>query len=744
MTQSTLRLNTITCAIALHCAAFGNALAQSAGTPQEEPKTTVTIDRIEISARKRSEPLQEVPVAAKTFSATEIADQSIVDLKSLAFRTAGATTVELGTGFASEVVLRGSGAGRAVNAETATGLYRNGAYAAGGNIGGRSFNKMDFFDVQSIEVMRGPQGALYGRGAVGGAMNIINYKPQATRSDAVSLSYKDHDSLGLEAISNIPISDALQLRAGIMSNHRRDGVYRDKLTGHPLDEEHFNGGRLSIAFRPGGSFKYNLLMDGYAESGPSFGVMQVILANPDDRFLRSLNTPAKFRRNESTIIGEGVWDLGSSTVTALTQIKRRNANTSDDFDRYNNLLNVNLDNWQRIGEDHTQRFGQELRIAGPEGQDLQWLAGLEYPQLKDAFTVDLNGAVNNARPNNSLNRTQSKDKSVGIFGLLGYDLTRQLNLTGELRQNTDEKNFTLQSTTNTFPTGTSAAAQNTGPVATTTLEQPYVRKFASLAKVLSLTHKASSTLTSYIRYGEAFRPGGFNNDPDRNTSASNPSGPRFSIPYEQEQSKTTELGLKMEWLARALRINGALYRTDMQDLLINNNVSTTPPGSSTSRVIQFVENAGAARIDGLEIDFNLNVQALGPSGRLIVDGSANALKPTFTAGRYVNLNVPQTRPRQGTVGVTYELRPFGLARAFINVNQQMLSGGYQDGANLTPLDFVRISNLNAGIKGKDWMVKMNVSNLSNFLYVTNYNNVQRTTGYTNPPRTWSLTATFFL
>lgn len=738
MPLNTIRLT----AVAAAAVAFLSAMQ----TDAHAQVTSATVadggeQRMEITARKRSEPLQEVPVAAKTFSAEALADENVNDLKSLAARTASATTFDQGVSFASEVVLRGAGIGRAVNAETATGLYRNGAYASGGNIGGRSFNKMDFFDVQRVEVMRGPQGALFGRGAVGGAMNIINVRPQFTASRSATLTAGENQALGLEAIVNQPLSEQVALRVGVKSNSAKGGTVTDVASGAPLDAERFDGARVSLAYS-GKQFSYQLMADGFSEAGPSFGVYQFLLAQPTTRFTRAFNTPARFGRNEWTVIGEGQWDLGAATVVALTQLKGRDAHTRDDFDRFNNIAATiaNLQSWERFSEDNMRRFGQELRVQNANPGALQWLAGVEFLRLEDTFTVDLNGALARARPNNSINTTISNDTSVGWFGLLGYDLARQLNATLELRQQSDRKKFRIASTTNTFPTGTSVALQDTGPVTTTTLTQNFDRKFDGLAKVLALTYKHSRELNAYLRYGEAFRPGGYNNDPDRNTSSSTPPGPRFSIAYEQEHAKTTELGLKTEWFQRRLRMNVAAYRTTIDDILINANVSTTPPGSSTSRVIQYIENGGRSRLEGIELDLHLNLPAPGPSGQLIVDGALNLTDSLLTTGNFAGRDVPLVRPKAGTLGITYQMKPFGWQRVFVNLNAQHLRGGYQDAANAIAMDDADIVNLNLGARGANWLVTLNVSNVNNYLYITSYNNQQRLTGYTSAPRSWSLRA----
>jgi iron complex outermembrane receptor protein len=724
-----------------HCTFISLAAAAVCTAPPTWAQSTqpaIELTRIEVTARKRSEPLQEVPVAARTFSAEALADENVIDLKSLAARTASASTVELGAGFASEVVVRGAGVGRAVNAETATGLYRNGTYAAGGNIGGRSFNPMDFFDVQRIEVLRGPQGALFGRGAVGGAMHVLNVRPQSVASRSVNVLAGEYDRYGIEAIINQPLGESLALRAGIKSNTKRGGAVRQAGTGEPLDDERFDGARLSLSTRHGIG-EYHLLVDGFSEAGPSFGVQQYVIAQPEARFVRNFNTPARFGRDEWTGIFEGNWDLGPVTLVAITQLKRRDASTYDDFDRFNNSTSPNLQSWVRYSEDSLKRIGQEVRVQGPLDSAWQWLAGVEWLRLQDDYLVDLSGAVAAARPNNSANLTNSRDRSVGVFGLLGYDFNPKLNLTLELRHQRDDKRFTLSSTTNTFRIGTTPAQQATVPVNTNTVVQDYKRGFEGVAKVLAGTYKHSKQVISYLRYGEAFRPGGFNNDPDRNTATSTPPGPRFEIGYEQERARSWELGIKTEALERRLRANLAAYWTRMDNILLNNNVSSTPPGSSTSRVIQFVENGGDARIDGVELDVSLEVPAPGPAGKLLVEGSANLTNTLINSGRFGGKDVPQTRPKSGSLGLTYQFQLPGTQRAFFNINTQQLAGGFQDPANLIPMDRVQQVNLNAGVRGPWWEVRLNASNITDELYITNYNNAQRTTGYTNLPSSWSLT-----
>ncbi len=140
------------------------------------------LETIVVTARRRAEPLQAVPSSGIALDGTAILDLGIRDGRSLIAEVPGALVIDTGPSFDNEIIVRGAGAGRQTNAEVAAGLYRNGAFIAGGNLGGRNFSTLDFFDAERVEVLRGPQGALFGRNAVGGAINIVSARPTSDRS----------------------------------------------------------------------------------------------------------------------------------------------------------------------------------------------------------------------------------------------------------------------------------------------------------------------------------------------------------------------------------------------------------------------------------------------------------------------------------------------------------------------------------------------------------------------------------
>ena len=158
--------------IALACAVFAPSFAAAAEGGDNE------IEELLVTARKREERLRDVPVAATALGAEEIKDQGgLANAQALLSNSPGVNFANTSNSLTSDVSVRGSGTSRATNAEAGVGLFRNGAFIGGGNVAGRTFAGIDLFDVQRVEILRGVQGGLGGRNAVGGSINVITQRP---------------------------------------------------------------------------------------------------------------------------------------------------------------------------------------------------------------------------------------------------------------------------------------------------------------------------------------------------------------------------------------------------------------------------------------------------------------------------------------------------------------------------------------------------------------------------------------
>ncbi len=153
-----------------------------------------TLEEVVVTARKRSERLEDVPLSISYFDESYLRELNVGSGKDLTRITPALTVIDNGSGFNDEFLIRGEGAARQNNAETGSGLYRNGMFIPGGNAGGRNFIPIDFFDAGSVTVLRGPQGSFFGRNALGGAVNIVSQRPTDKYEGSVDVEYGTNQS----------------------------------------------------------------------------------------------------------------------------------------------------------------------------------------------------------------------------------------------------------------------------------------------------------------------------------------------------------------------------------------------------------------------------------------------------------------------------------------------------------------------------------------------------------------------
>ena len=186
------------CLVSVSFAAMAAWSAPAAAqTPAPGDASEVTVGEVVVTARRREERLVDVPTAASIIDGAQLAERGgaggsgelLATQPSVRFNNLTSTLT-------SEISMRASSTARATNGDPSVGLYRNGAYVGGGAIGGRNFSRLDFFDIGRVEVLRGTQGALYGRNAVGGAVNIVSARPEFDHEGYVDLRYGfDNESL---------------------------------------------------------------------------------------------------------------------------------------------------------------------------------------------------------------------------------------------------------------------------------------------------------------------------------------------------------------------------------------------------------------------------------------------------------------------------------------------------------------------------------------------------------------------
>lgn len=172
-----MKVRYLVCASVAALTVASNAQAQiSPGGAAATSQADTQVEEVVITARKREEQIIDVPASVSSFSGEQVEELGgIADIKDLSYVAPGLAFVDTGN-INSEVNIRGAGAGtaRVSGVDAPIGVLRNGANVSGGNIGGRTYTRTDLFDIERIEVVRGPQGALYGVNSVGGIMNVLS------------------------------------------------------------------------------------------------------------------------------------------------------------------------------------------------------------------------------------------------------------------------------------------------------------------------------------------------------------------------------------------------------------------------------------------------------------------------------------------------------------------------------------------------------------------------------------------
>ncbi len=686
-------------------------------------------DRIIVTARKREERLVDVPISASVIDGQRVLDEGIRDLRSLFERVPGVEIIDDGAPREQSVVVRGAGSGRLLNSETATGLYRNGAYIAGGTTGGRTFTRMDFFDVERIEVLRGPQGALYGRNAVGGAINITSVAPDFAWGGRGEVAYGTNETLELIGIVNAPIiEDVLAVRGGVEYAEQADGFYTNTLNGDALDAYEYFGVRGSVLFRPTDGFEALLVVDGFYEDSPGAGAFEFNTVGnaftTQNPFRKAFDTPTRIKIDELNINLQLSYETPIGELSTVTFYKKRDFDLSTDIDGTNEFAGFLSDlvgqsiSLTRPGE--FERFSQEVRLRSIGDGRLSWQVGAEYLTLSDFFDEDifiaLPGTVfqvdDTVPPLDALpsfQETQIDDWSIAGFGEVTYDITPRTEISGELRVAFDFKSIESfrQQGNDGF-----AGIQNTvlpGNLA------PDQQEFSAVLPSASIRHNVTDEVAVFGRVATGYIPGGYNYQ-DGVFAAGRP----YEFIYGEEERVSFEAGVKTAFYGGALRFDLAGYFTLANEMLVNRQVN-----DDNGIPINFLQNVGDVELYGIEIDVNALVDVPGIGGTLnaiaglsLADGEVVNSTGAFSgaAGPFEGLEIPRLRDVQGSLSLIYRRPLFEEIGLFASYNVRGAAGGFFELTNFAEMSDFVLHDIGLGLDGDFWSIRGQIRNLTDNAY----------------------------
>jgi iron complex outermembrane receptor protein len=596
----------IGCVLMSSAVAAPLALAQESTTATNEQATTSeqapesaarTLDTVTVTARRRSESIQDVPVAVSAFSEEALKDLQASNIEGLQGAVPNMNIVQgRGSSNSVNVFIRGIGQPDALQTfDPGVGMYVDDVYYS--RINGALFS---LFDVQQVEVLRGPQGTLYGKNSTGGAIKITTKNPFDDEGGSVEGTVGDYGRAEGRFYLSSRFSDTVagSIAGGWISN---DGYVRDPATGQHYNDEDTRAVRAKIAFRPGDAFNATLALDYTHQdnaltlghpTAPLFatdlvlGQVLLLPAPTGDYDYEARTSFSPDKGQELTHKGVSLnmgWNLSQAwLLKSITSYRKLDTASYIDIDASQFELGDVF-----VAVDQSQ-FSQELQLQYDNGGNVKSVFGLYFqdekvPSHQEAYADDFIRFL--GAPVTFL-RTIDDDlhtRSYAAFGHVSWEFSPSWTLATGLRYTHETKDY--DRSTSTFWGAPLGALDATFAFADSA-------SWSALTPSLSLQKAFSDNLMGYVSANRGFKSGGFNG---RANSASEVSS------FNPEFVWTYEAGLKMQSADRRLRGNLAVFHSDYKDFQARVS-EVTNPGAPIPTFAFPVLNAAELSITGIEFE----------------------------------------------------------------------------------------------------------------------------------------------
>ncbi|QIG78763.1 TonB-dependent receptor [Stakelama tenebrarum] len=542
---------------------------------------------IVVTAQRRSENLQDVPVTVTVFNAEQIAEARIQQIDDVVTRTPGLSFDNFPAS-QPRLYIRGIGSSdRGAAGDPSSAVFVDDIY-----MGRPSAIAFDAFDIERIEVLKGPQGTLFGRNVVGGAINVITKKPDIDRVDAAAeLTYGNYERLDAAAMINVPFArntGAVRL-SGAYRSH--DGYSWNPYLGERIDDQDTLTGRFQIYGEPAYNFRFHFTIDGTRDrfSGPANHTLELDTSDPLHNFYTSNFDPDTTYGSQVGYQDRDTWgirselsyDFSFATLTFLGSYRDVDYGNRYDLDGGN--PDPASPGYNQIaisgGDDETNELSsQEVRLSSLPDSDFTWVAGFyHYHQETDrSNTFNLDAAAVAPIPLTEIYDQYAKVDSIAVFGDVSLPLTDQLTVFGGVRYSRDDKTARVRNTDSMVPIRGDEFFDVTGDAT-----------FDDLTYRAGVEFRPARRHMFYASISRGFKSGGFPDTPANAADAATPFEPETAIQYEIGQKSTFLDGL-MIW-------NNTFYYldyTNLQTVQIVNGLSVT-------------SNAGKATIKGYETQLDV-------------------------------------------------------------------------------------------------------------------------------------------
>ncbi len=612
-------------ASALACLTAAPALAQSSDAPAASADDEDT-SAIVVTARRREETLISVPIAITALSGQQLADKGAMDITALA-ETVPNVTLESSraTNSTLSAFIRGVGQQDPVAGfEQGVGIYLDDVY-----LNRPQAAVLDIYDVERIEVLRGPQGTLYGRNTVGGAVKYVSRRLSAKPHFAARATYGSYNQLDGVITASTPVgSDGVLRIGGSLARLTRDGFGKNLTTGLDNYDKDVFAGRGTIEVHGTGIFARLSGDFTHDKSDPRGGHRFVpgmvsgtsVLSNVYDT-QGGLNFPKQDVKSWGTSLFLEAQPTDGLTLRSITSYRKDDSATPIDFDALP-AQDVDVPGYYR-----NRQFSQEVQALISAGR-FNGLVGFYYLDATALTQFDVRLFVQYPAPTLL---TAYTDANIGTETMAGFadftfDFTDQLSLSLGGRYTWDKRQGDV---VRQFYTGGGSpifggAGNLFGGRLTDVHGSSTFTKFTPKA---SLTFKPNSDTTLYASYSQGFKGGGF--DP-RGVGANAPVGVSQAqyLSFKPEKVNSYEIGYKANLFDRRLYIATAAFYMDYADVQIPGSVACTVGGFTTFCGV--VNNAGKARMKGFEFEGRAKLID-SEAGKLTLSGSLG-----YIDARYLN------------------------------------------------------------------------------------------------------------
>jgi iron complex outermembrane receptor protein len=680
------------------------ALVAAAGAAAQ-PVETGGLDEVVVTARKQVENLQEVPLSVIAVSAEQVERRGVNDLADLQKLTPGFTWGEGLSQLDARPAIRGQSNIRAASQPTV------GIFIDGNSVPWRSGLNLQTIDVERIEVVKGPQSALFGRGVLSGAVNYVTQRPGDEFSGYVEALGASDGRTDLRGRVDFPVNDALALAVTARWSEF-DGFYRNNLTGRDgVGAEETRSGSAALLFEPSETFSAYLRAS-YSWEAQAQSAWHVVASNTQtgpmatqrwyvgevraDPALISHNCDAcgGTDRNTTWVTLNLDWQIGGGTLTSMTAYNKTLVYFDSDID-FSGLSEADLpigpfrNALRQVIDRDIDSIGQEIRYASDQDRSVRWLVGAYYYDEKiDEFGQSINGTV--------LTPAQvprvpvvNEVTSTSVFGSLALDLTPRLTATAELRWNEDDANVDF------IFGGLPRQLSNTWE--------------AWLPRV-SLDFKWTDDVMLYASAAQGTKPGGFNTA----LGAGAVQLPANLLPFDEEEAWSYELGVKSTLLDRRLILNAALFRTDWTGIQVDSQFIPPPPAVGT---VGYTSNAGKGEIEGFELEARWQATerlslsagyAYTPARIFDYQDTRATAAGISTLGEK---QLPFSSDSTATASILYDTPLINDWRGYAQLDGVYRSSQYASVANLAETGDRTVVDLRLGLVTDNWEIAGFVTNL---------------------------------